>query len=67
MAMIICNSISLINFLHSKTVNERRSIRPRDRTRYWNIMEFKSISQRGTSDSFNTAMLLTCDLPSSDK
>lgn len=67
MAMIICNSISLINFLHSKTVNERRSICPRDRTRYWNIMEFKSISHSGTSDSFNTAMLLTCDLPSSDK
>lgn len=31
------------------------------------IMELKSISQSGTGGSFNTAMLLTCDLPSSDK
>lgn len=68
MAIIICNSISLINVLHSKTVNESRSICPRDRTHIIVILcNLRVFHREETGGGFNTAMLQSFELPSSDK
>lgn len=46
---------------------EKINLSKKQNTWVWNIVEFKNISQSWTGGGFNSKVLLTCELPSSEK